>query len=108
MKNKEKIVKVRKKIDIEGLVYNATFAMNLVALVGAIVNGIFIHNTYISCFVIGWCIALIIINTIVSIAGHKNFKEDIEQLKWLMDNIDVLEAKEAELNGKKKLQRSRR
>lgn len=107
MKNNEKVVKVTKKIDIEGLVYKATLVMNLIAFITAIVNGVVMRSRYVSFFVMGWCIALMIINVIVSIAGHKNFKEEMEQLKWLMHNINEFDnnMKDMEVNedAKKKL-----
>lgn len=84
MKNKE-----FKRIDIERLVYKVGAISNAILWIPILLNATLWHSHFLSGITTGWNLCLCLMLIVVGIAGHKNFKYEMEQFKWLMTQYDM-------------------
>lgn len=90
MERKKNIeMKMKEKIDIESLVYRSSTISSLVICVIIIINNVFLQWRWLSGFCIGFDTCLIMLMFVVGIAGHKNYKYDMERFEWLMTQYDM-------------------
>ena len=104
MKNKKEL----KRIDIERLVYKIGIISNLLLWIPIILNAIFWHYSFLSGITTGFNLCLIVMFTFVGIAGHKNYKYEMDRLadEWLRLHEDAV--RRGMEDAKKKLQSSGR
>lgn len=83
MKKKEK--KEFKPIDIERLVYHTSTWICWVVCLIIIINNVWLHVEWLSGFCIGVDVCLIVMMLVVSRAGHKNYKYEMDRFadEWL-------------------------
>ena len=105
MKKKEK--KEFKPIDIERLVYNTSTWICWVVCLIIIINNVWLHVEWLSGFCIGVDICLIVMMIVVSRAGHKNYKYEMDRLadEWLRLHEEMV--RRGMEDAKKKLQSDR-
>lgn len=80
----------KKKIDIERLVIQIALISNLIIWIIIILNVIYWHSSIVSAYVTGWNLCSIAMMVGVGIAGHKNFKRDMETYNWLLEHANEL------------------
>ena len=107
MKKKKKEKKEFKPIDIERLVYHASTWICWVVCLIIIVNNVWLHVEWLSGFCIGVDICLIVMMIVVSRAGHKNYKYEMDRLadEWLRLQDEMV--RRGMEDAKKKLQSGR-
>lgn len=105
-KKKEK--KEFKPIDIEALVYHASTWICWCVCAIIAVNNLWLHVEWLSGFCIGVDICLIVMMIVVSRAGHKNYKYEMDRLadEWLRLHEEMV--RRGMEDAKKKLQSSGR
>lgn len=106
-KMKKKKEKELKKIDIERLVYRVAIVSNLLLWILVVLNASLWHNQFLSGITTGWNLCLIVMMIAVSIAGHKNFKYEMNRLadEWLKLHEEMVGR--GMKDAKKKLQSGR-